>query len=125
MATKAELLAAAIVIKTEVERFANTELRVGTLLENMINASQPTVVVVTENYNASNQDLILANATAGNVTITLPAVVLGLTATIKKTDVSANQVIISGNIDGDAQKIITTQYDSITVISDGTNWFII
>jgi len=50
---------------------------------------------------------------------------------IKKIDSTANTVSIEPDdpgpelIDGAVQAVISTQYDSITVVSDGSNWFII
>jgi len=50
---------------------------------------------------------------------------------IKKIDSSANTVSIEPDdpgpelIDGAVSAIISTQYNSITVVSDGSNWFII
>ena len=50
------------------------------------------------------------------------------TMTIKKIDSSINSVIIDGSgalIDGSATYTIYTQYDSVTLQWDGTNWNII
>jgi hypothetical protein len=50
------------------------------------------------------------------------------TITIKKIDSSINSVIIDGSgalIDGSATYTIYTQYDSVTLQWDGTNWNII
>jgi hypothetical protein len=49
--------------------------------------------------------------------------------TVKKTDSSANTVVVDANstqtIDGSLTKTIEFQYTSITLISDNANWFII
>ncbi len=49
--------------------------------------------------------------------------------TIKKTDVSANAVTIDGNgaetIDGATTQSLPAQYDSMEVVTNGTEWFII
>jgi hypothetical protein len=79
---------------------------------------------------ASTDDVSLVNATAAPATITLTGVATsGKRVTIKKTDSSANAVTIardgSSTIDGATTKILYSQYESITVISDGTNWHII
>lgn len=71
------------------------------------------------------------NATDGAVTITLPAAAgcTGRRYDIKKVDSSANAVTIDGNgaetIDGAATKVLSTQYSSVTIISNGTNWWIV
>lgn len=79
---------------------------------------------------ASTDDVSLVDASGGAVTITLTGVATsGKRVTIKKTDSSANAVTIqrdgSSTIDGATTKILYSQYESITIISDGTNWHII
>lgn len=75
--------------------------------------------------------VILANATAGAVTITLPNVATWANKwlTVKKTDASANVVSVTGGvgvlIDGSGTKSIAYQYDAITVVSNGTSWAIL
>jgi len=73
---------------------------------------------------------ILVDTLSGNVTITMPSVLLANNYyNIKKIDTSGNKVIIvtpgSETIDGDAQVEITTQYESLQLITDGSNWFVI
>jgi hypothetical protein len=78
----------------------------------------------------SNDRIALVNASGGVRTITLPSAANTYQYVIKKIDSSANNVIINaagGNlIEGVSSKTLTTQYDYITLISDGaTNWYII
>ena len=79
----------------------------------------------------SSDYTVLGDATSGDITITLPAATTctGRTYNIKKKDASANLVIIDGNgaetIDGGLTTSITTQYESITIQCDGSNWWII
>ena len=80
---------------------------------------------------ATTYDIILNNATSTAITNTLPTAV-GITGKIfyiKKVDSSINAVTIattsSQTIDGITTKVITTQYVTITVVSDGANWNII
>lgn len=71
--------------------------------------------------------------TGGGDTVTLPsAVTAGAGSTFVVKDQSggaaANNITVAtsgGNIDGVATKVITTNYGSYTVVSDGTNYFII
>ena len=52
----------------------------------------------------------------------------GNTYVIKKIDSSANAVTItptSRTVDGAASITLTSQYQSLTLVSDGTNWFIV
>jgi hypothetical protein len=78
-----------------------------------------------------NDYLILANATAGNITLNLPAVAgnLGALVVVKKTDASVNTVTIDPNaaetIDGTATKVLSAQYEKITIACDGTTWWIV
>ena len=74
---------------------------------------------------------VLVDASGGNRVITLPAAagVTGIVYNIKKTDSSINTVTIDGNaaetIDGKTTKVITTQYENVTIQSNGANWVIL
>lgn len=76
-------------------------------------------------------DAILCNAASGAQTINLPTAVgyTGKIIDIKKTDSTTNSITIDANasetIDGALTKTIISQYQSIRIISDGSNWFII
>ena len=76
-------------------------------------------------------DVYLVDATSGCITITLAptACALARRIDIKKIDSSVNTVTIDGNlaetIDGSLTKVLSTQYDSYTIITDGSNWFIL
>jgi hypothetical protein len=72
--------------------------------------------------------VVLANAAINAINMTLPAPLTGQVITIKRTNSNANTVTVtppSGTIDGAASKVLTVQYQSITVVCDGTNYFII
>lgn len=86
---------------------------------------------ITAAYTATLVDqIILANATGGGITVTLPdATLIGTLNrqyTVKKTDSSANAITIattaSQTIDGASTQSLGTQYMDITVVSDGSNW---
>jgi hypothetical protein len=89
------------------------------------------VTVATSNYAMSAGDwVILANASAGWFTITLPAAASAdHTYAIKKTDATSNAVLVvpSGGelIDSGSSATLALQNMSITVVSDGSNWYII
>ena len=76
------------------------------------------------------QSTVLADATGGAFTITLPAASssTGRIYTIKKIDATAT-VTVDGNasetIDGATTNALATQYDSITIHCNGTAWFIL
>lgn len=70
---------------------------------------------------------ILCDATGGAFNVTLPAATNkdGRIYHIKKTDVSANAITIIGTIEGAVNPTLAAQYNSMTIYSDGTNWFTI
>jgi hypothetical protein len=73
--------------------------------------------------------IVLVNTTSGNVTVTLPSPSQAARREfhIKKTDASANSVIVSTSslIDGDTTAIFSAQYESIRIYSDGVTYHII
>lgn len=79
---------------------------------------------------ASTDDYILVSATSADVVISLPsaATVDGKKYLIKKTDASANTVTVDPNgsetIEGDSTYVLSSQYQLVQVVSDGTNWII-
>jgi hypothetical protein len=75
-----------------------------------------------------DDDTILADATAGAITLNLPAVagLRGKRLTVTRTS-AANSVILDGSgaetIDGAATKSLDTQYATITIVCDGAAWY--
>ena len=75
----------------------------------------------------------LCDATTGDQTIQLPvaSTVTGYIFHIKKVDSTVNTVTVqsdsgvSANIDGSLTAVLTSQYETLSVQSDGTNWWII
>lgn len=91
-----------------------------------------TVLAKTTTYTILNTDrVITANAAGGAFTLTLPTAsgINGRVLQIKKIDSTINVVTIDGNssetIDGSLTKKLCTQYESITLVSDGTNWLVL
>lgn len=90
-----------------------------------------TVTTVTGNYSATTDEVILCNAVSGSLTISLPTAVgvSGKVYSIKKIDSSSHLIFITPNgsekIDNSGSVIVDSQYVSVTVVSDGTNWWII
>lgn len=90
------------------------------------------IITKTGAYTLTDDDAtVLCDASGGAFTITLPTAVgrSGWRFDIKKIDATANVVTIDGDgsetIDGETAQIIVTQYNAITVISDGSNWSIL
>jgi hypothetical protein len=77
-----------------------------------------------------DDNFIEADATAGSFGVVLPTAIgnPGKTYHVKKTDVSANAVVVSGSgaelVDGVAIKVVPAQYSSVSVISNGIGWLI-
>lgn len=77
---------------------------------------------------SSTNQVVLVNAASASVTITLPSPVAGVRFYIKKIDTSLNTVTVtpsSGTVDGAANRVISMPYSSVTVTSDGTNFWLI
>lgn len=79
----------------------------------------------------SGRHVLLCDASAGAITVTLPAIA-GNTAEyqVKKTDASANTVTVDGNaaetIDGGATAVLLAQYAAIDlVVGTATNWAVV
>lgn len=73
--------------------------------------------------------IVLANSTSAAFTVTLPAATSGRKIIIKDSGGSAqtNNITVSpasGTIDGAASFVINNNYQSIDLVSDGTNWWI-
>lgn len=74
-----------------------------------------------------SSDINLVTAGATNLTVTLPAPSTGKMVFVKKVDSGAGNVVVSKNstdtIDGANTINLYYQYESLTFVSDGTNWF--
>lgn len=74
---------------------------------------------------------ILGNAVSNNITVNLPTAASAIrrVLNIKKIDASANTVTIDANgselIDGVLTQVLTLIYESITIQSDGSAWYVI
>lgn len=94
-------------------------------------AGNHTVSSQSGNYAITTTDeIILANASGGGIALTLPtAVGNSRVYTIKKTDASANTVTITTTggqtIDGGASAVLQVQYESVSLVSNNANWFVI
>lgn len=79
----------------------------------------------------SSDDIILADGASAAFTITLHAASgwANKMLTIKRINSGSNNITIDGNasetIDGATTKVLTQQYESVTLVSNGTNVFII
>lgn len=90
------------------------------------------VMVVTTDYIATLADRYIdANASGGPITITLPSAVgqLGRDYIIKRVNAGSNTVSVdahgSETIDGQLGYVLNDQWESLTLISDNSNWKVI
>lgn len=80
--------------------------------------------------NTISKDINLVSAAGGNVLVNLPAppISAGRLLYVKKTDSSTNTVTIDQNgsetIDGGTSYVLYNQFESVTLICDGTNWHV-
>jgi len=81
------------------------------------------------NADVISSDINLVAGGSGGISITLPAVAAGKMVIVKKTDSAAGTVTVarggSATIDGATSKVLYHQYESMTFVSDGTNWFLV
>lgn len=103
----------------------------GNVIETALTGVTTSTVTSTSATAVVDTVILVDDDTAGStVTITLPAAASSENKqiTIKKLGTTAN-VVIDGNasetIDGATTSTLTIQYESITVICDGSNWHII
>ncbi len=73
-----------------------------------------------------SHEIVHVDASGGAVAITLPSASTynGPGYSIKKIDSSANAVTISATVDEAASRILTAQYDSVTINPRGAEWWI-
>lgn len=90
------------------------------------------ITTKTATYTATATDYtILCNNTSGAININLPAAsgCSGRIYIVKKVSGAGNNVVVDGNasenIDGTITRTLTTQYDSVMIQSDGSNWYIL
>lgn len=74
--------------------------------------------------------VVLVDASGGDVTVTMPTPSLGAGRefVVKRVDSSGNVVTVSGNggnIDGSTTQTISTQYEVLRMIGDGTDWWVV
>lgn len=107
------------------------ENRIATYLQGG-GATRGTYRSVTATGNVVSGDyLLICNATGGAITMALPpaALVPGRIYVFKRINSGANAVVIDPNasetIDGAATYTLSAQWNSVTIMSNGTAWFII
>lgn len=99
-------------------------------------ASNAASYSVTRSINASGailttDSVILANSTAGAITVSLPpaATATGRVFVVKRVNAGANNVTVdpfgAETIDGAATNVLSAQWAYVRFVSNGTAWFIV
>ncbi len=108
---------------------ANATFVAGTSFDN-VSGFDPIATVSAAYTMSATDQVVLANAATAAFTVTIPTAVgiAGTKISIKKTDSTANSVTITaptsgGTIDGNATISLNVQNQSVTLLSDGTNWW--
>lgn len=90
-----------------------------------------TTPVLSTFYGKNGNATVFVNATAGvgEVVLESAALMAGKTVIVIKTDASVNAVTIKGagttNINGSNTYVISTQYDNVSIKSNGTQYYIV
>jgi len=83
---------------------------------------------VSSDYSASSNEFVLADASAGAITISLPSPSANARVAVKKIDSSTNEVVVdagTSKIDGATTKTLKTQYEAYEFYCDGSEWYIL
>jgi hypothetical protein len=82
-----------------------------------------TLAVTADTTVPAHVGAVFANATGGAITVTLPSASewSGREIEVTKSDASANAVAVSGAV---LTVSLSARYYTVTVKSDGTNWYI-
>jgi len=101
----------------------NLDLSCG-LIVNSAHAQAGTADVITV---ADDDFYVGVDCSGAAKTVNLPTAVAGKKLVIKDEsgDASTNNITVSGTIDGAANYVMAVDYEALTLVSDGTNWFII
>ncbi len=115
---------------TEIGHVSGVTSSIQTQLNNKIAITEVfSVLSSSGTFTATANSTHLVDTSGGSSAITLPAVSISRYVHIKdKGNAEANNITItpaSGTIDGSASLVINSNYGSVTLVSDGTNWFIL
>jgi len=85
---------------------------------------------ISSNQTVDNNKRYLVDATSGNITLTLPdaATIGDFEIDVKKIDSSSNSVIIDASgsdvVDGATGATINSQYETVTIVGNGSAYYI-
>ncbi|NBS91713.1 hypothetical protein EBS67_17250, partial [bacterium] len=109
--------------------FTSTALPTSSFHVNGSFAANITLITTTLAIDATHYVIAAGGTTSYTVTLPTAVGITGRMYQIKKTSASSYTVTVattsSQTIDGSASLVVTTQYQSYTLISDGSNWLIL
>ena len=115
-------------IATNTANIATNSSDIATLQGQIGAIVTPNVVSITsaQTYAASNADVVILD-TGDAVQVDLPAPASGVFVRVKGTaDVSSKTVVSAAGIDGfGTTYTLSSEYESVSLVSDGTKWYII
>ena len=82
-------------------------------------------IEVSENYFLEDSDTYLAVLGGYTVTLSGPEKARKITIKDEAGSAATSPITVVGTIDGTANYVINTDYGSLNLISDGTNWFVL
>jgi hypothetical protein len=94
-------------------------------------ATPTTIQTTTTNAGSADGYIIFADATGGAINVNLPGAANSRgPISAKKIDAGVNTVTltpdsVSETIDGATTKVLSTQYQSVTLYSDGSRWWVV
>lgn len=86
------------------------------------------ITAITSDHTAGADDIVLADASGGALTVTLPSPDTTLAVIVKKTDASNTVTIATPGtetIDGKSSLTLSLQHQTARLVSDGTNYYTI
>lgn len=92
---------------------------------------QPNAVSKTAAFTAGLETIYLCDASGGAYTVTLPDVAKSVNQVYSfvKTDSTGNAVTVDGNgsqtINGSTTYALSSQYDAVQIVCNGTAWFVL
>lgn len=88
-----------------------------------------TIKSVGADYAASDGELVFVDASTAAVTVTLPAPSGGSIVGVERTDASSNTVTVSPNsteqVNYGSSEDLAAQGESLDLVSDGTDWYVV
>lgn len=102
-----------------------------TALQDGVNAAHLEAIDANSNYTVASNRVIIADATAGGFTVTLPlaANAIDMEFVVKKVDSSVNVVTVTAQgaetIDGATTVTLTAQWGKVRIFCDGIDFYLV